>query len=147
MLRSSRHVGLRDPHARQALLEVGVDGRRSRRGPVRTPRLERRRYHHVASEQRGQHGGGDEGQRRRQEDEEHEHADAGEDADDGVDEAGLEELRQRLDVGGHAGHDPAAQLAVVVVERQPLEVGEDPDPQRVEQALGGAAGDAACRPT
>ena len=76
-----------------------------------------------------------------------EHADEAEDADDRVDQAGLQQLRQRFDVGGHAGHDPAGHLAVVVVDRHALEVGEDPDPQGVEEALGGTAGLARCRST
>ena len=70
------HVGLRDPHARQALLEVGVDVGDARRAPGRRPTAERRRYHHVASEQRRQDGRGGQRERRRQDDEEHEHADA-----------------------------------------------------------------------
>ena len=81
------------------------------------------------------------------EDEHDEHADEAEDADERVDEPGLQQLRERVDVGGHAGHDPARQLAVVVVEREPLQVGEDPDAQREQQPLGGAAGVRACTPT
>ena len=50
------------------------------------------------------------------------------------------QLGQRVDVAGHAGHDPAGQLALVVVEAEPLELGEDPEPQAEQQALGGAPG-------
>ena len=46
---------------------------------------------------------------------------------------------ERVDVGGHAGHDPARHLVLVVVDAEPLEVGEDLDAQRVQQPLGGAA--------
>ena len=39
----------------------------------------------------------------------------------------LKELLQGLDVAGHAGHDHARLGVGIEVERQPLEVGEDPD--------------------
>ena len=42
--------------------------------------------------------------------------------------------RERVDVGGHAGHDPARHLLLVVVDAEPLQVGEHLDPQRVEHA-------------
>ena len=60
--------------------------------------------------------------------------------DEGGDQAGLQERRQRVDVRRHPGHDPAGQLALVVVEAEALELGEDLQPQRVEHALAGAAG-------
>ncbi len=56
--------------------------------------------------------------------------------DERVDETVLQELRQRVDVAGHAGHDPARHLVLVVVDAEPLQVGEDLDAQRVEQPLG-----------
>ncbi len=49
---------------------------------------------------------------------------------------GLHQLGEGLHVGGHPGHDPAVELAVVVVEGQALEVGEDLDAQAVEHAFG-----------
>ena len=99
------HVGLRDPHARQALLQVGVDGGDAVARPL-VGRAERRLNQMVATNSGGSTDAatsascGDS-------DEDHGHADAREEADDGVDEAGLQQLRQGLDVGGHAGHDPA----------------------------------------
>jgi hypothetical protein len=65
---------------------------------------------------------------------------AGQDADQRRHQARLEELGQRLDVIRHAGHDPAGHFAVVVVEPEALEVGEDAHPQREQHTLGGAPG-------
>ena len=48
---------------------------------------------------------------------------------------------QRIDVGRHPGHDPAGQLALVVVQPEPLQLREHLDPQRVEQPFAVAAGD------
>ena len=42
---------------------------------------------------------------------------------------GLQEVRQRVDVGRHPGHDPAAELALVVVQAESLQLGECLDPQ------------------
>ena len=67
--------------------------------------------------------------------------------DERVDEAVLEELRQRVDVGRHAGHDPARHLVLVVVDAEPLELGEHLDAERVQQSLRGAAHDARVAPT
>ena len=47
---------------------------------------------------------------------------------------------QRVHVRRHPGHDLAGQLALVVVEAEPLELREDLDPQGVEDPLAGAAG-------
>ena len=47
------HERLRDPHARQALLQVGVDRRRCARGAVRRPRSTAARNHHVATSSGG----------------------------------------------------------------------------------------------
>ena len=55
------------------------------------------------------------------------------------DEPGLEELRERVDVGRHAGHDAAGHLALEVVDAEPLQVGEELDPEREEHPLGRAA--------
>ena len=52
------------------------------------------------------------------------------------DEALLEQLGQRFDVAGHAGHDPPRHLPLVEVEPEPAEMGEDLEPQRIEQTLG-----------
>ena len=48
---------------------------------------------------------------------------------------------QRVDVRGHPGHDAAGHLALVEVEAEPLQVGELPDAQAVENRLAGLAGD------
>ncbi len=68
----------------------------------------------------------------------HEHSATGEDADHRGQEPLLDELGERLDVGGHACHDPSAEFAVEVVEREALEVGEGPRAQREQQPLGRA---------
>ena len=134
------HVRLRLAHPGEALLEVGVDGGDGLPG-VRVRRAERRRNHTVAITSGGTSTSTPSVSGQLDEDEHHEHADEADDVDEGGDQAGLEQLRERVDVGGHAGHDPARHLAVVVVERQPLQVGEDPDAQREQQPFGGAAGD------
>ena len=134
------HVGLRDPDPREVLLQVRVDRAdrlacvavRDRRPlPVQPRRPDQRR----------EDGGGRQRELGREDHEEHEDADRGHGGDHRGDESGLDELRQRLDVGGHARHDPAVELTVVVVERHALEVGEDLDAQAVERALGGTARD------
>ncbi len=56
-----------------------------------------------------------------------------------VDETVLEQLRQRVDIGGHAGHDPARHLVLVVVDAEALEVREDLDAERMEHAFRRAA--------
>jgi hypothetical protein len=73
------------------------------------------------------------------EQEDHSHAAEGEDVDHRVDEAALEQGGESFDVGGHAGHDAARHLGVVVVEPEPLQMGEDAHPQAEQQALRGAA--------
>ncbi len=95
---------------------------------------------HRAEEQRRHQHEHTEGQGPAEEAEHDEHADEAEDVDERGDEAGLQQLRERVDVGGHAGHDSARHLAVVVVERESLQVGEDPDAQREQQSFGGATG-------
>ena len=109
-------------------------------------RAERRRNHTVRDDQRRHEHEHAEGERPAEQAEHDQHADEAQDVDERGDEAGLQQLRERVDVGGHAGHDPARHLAVVVVEREPLQVGEDPDAQREEQPFRGAAGVRACRP-
>ena len=64
-----------------------------------------------------------------------------------VDETVLQQLRERVDVGGHAGHDAARHLLLVVVDAEPLEMGEHLDPQRVQEPFGGAAHRRAAPPT
>ena len=133
------HVRLRLAHAGDALLELGVDGgdglacvRVGLGGTAPEPdrRDHERRHQHEHAER----------QRPADEAEDHEHTDEAHDVHQRGDQAGLQQLRERVDVGGHAGHDPARQLAVVVVERQPLQVREDPDAQREQQPFRGATG-------
>ena len=66
--------------------------------------------------------------------------DEGDQRDQRGQHAVLDQRLELVDVGGHPGHDPAGHLALVVVERQPLQLGPDPDPQRQHDALGGPAG-------
>ena len=135
------HVRLRHADAGDALLELGVDG-----GDA-SPRACAYARGRPASEpdRRDASSGGTStstpsvsGQLMRLQHDQH--ADEAHDVHERGDEPGLQQLRERVDVGGHAGHDPARHLAVVVVEREPLQVGEDPDAQREQQPLGGAAG-------
>jgi len=76
-----------------------------------------------------------------QQDQRDEHADQAHRADEQGHDAGLQERRQRVDVGRHPGHDPAGRLALVVVEAEPLQLGERLHAQQVEQPLPGPAGD------
>ena len=106
---------LRHAHAGEPLLEVGVDARCGR-GPGRRP-CRWLRNHSVAITSGGTTSSDRAPARRSQ----HEQDDATPtnvtSADERVDAAGLERAgRQRVDVGGHAGHDPPGHLAVVVVE-------------------------------
>ena len=128
------HVGLRHPHAGHVLLQVGVDdadllagvGVGARRQP---PEHDRR------DDQQREHGQRDQRQLDVGEQQRHGDADDGEQADDRLGEAGLQERRQRVDVGGHPGHDAARQLALVVVEPEPLQVRVAAHAQEVEHAL------------
>ena len=60
--------------------------------------------------------------------------------DQGLEQAVLDQGLELVDVGGHPGHDPAGHLALVVVEREPLQLGPDPDAQAGHDPLAGAAG-------
>ena len=68
-------------------------------------------------------------------------ADEGHERDQRREQPVLDQRLELVDVGRHPGHDPAGHLALVVVEREPLQLGPDPDPQRQHDPLGGAAGD------
>ena len=128
------HVGLRHPHAGHVLLQVGVDdadllagvGVGARGQPPEHDRGGDQQREHGQRHQRQLDVGGEQ---------RHGDPDDGEQADDGLGQTGLQERRQRVDVGGHAGHDPAGQLALVVVEPQPLQVGVAAHAQEVEHAL------------
>ena len=123
-------------------MQVGVDGRDAftrdarrrlrRRGPEPDRRDDQRRQDRRGDRARA--AGSMNVERDADADERHE-------VDERVDESVLEQLRQRVDVGRHAGHDPARHLVLVVVDAEPLEVGEHLDPQRVQHALRRAAHD------
>ena len=68
-------------------------------------------------------------------------ADEGDDRDERGEQPVLDQRLELVDVGRHAGHDPAGHLALVVVERQALQLGPDADAQREHDPLGGATGD------
>ena len=134
----AKRLGHPDPG--NVLLELGVD----RADPV--PSLHVGRHGKPAEGQRGQqqhrqHGHQHQRQLRVQQHQRDQHADQREQADQGGGQPGLQEVRQRVDVRGHPGHDPAAQLALVVVQAESLQLGEALHPQRVEQPLAGAPGD------
>ncbi len=132
-------VGLRHPHPGQVLLEVRVDLGHPVAGAV-VGQVGALAVEPCGDGQRRHDGGGDEGQRGAHHDEGHGDAAAGDAADDGLDQAGRQQLLHGVDVGGHPGHHPATHLPVVVVEREALQVGEDLDPQRVKHLLGRRSG-------
>ena len=126
---------LGDANTRQALLQLGVDRRyRIARPKVRAARaaLEPDGDQHLE----GQHDERGERQANVEHQQDPDHTHAADDTGEGEQQALLQQLGERLDVGGHAGHDPPAHLPVVVVERQPLEMPERSRPQRVHDALG-----------
>ena len=69
-----------------------------------------------------------------------EHADQRQQADQRRDQPGLQEVRQRVDVGRHPGEDSATHLALVIVQAEALQVRERLHPQQVEQPLTRAPG-------
>ena len=133
-------VRLGDPQAGDVLLEVGVH-----RGDL-LPRLaigpcgldpEHQRRHHDQRDQ-GQHG-----QAEPEVDDQQRDHDAGEGQGrvDHGDQPGLQERRQRVHVGGHPGHDAPGHLVLVEVQAEPLQLGEDLHPQRVQDTFAVAPDD------
>ena len=115
-------------------MEIRVDrGDAITRDPVgarrRRPEPDRR------DDERRQDRRGDEAQLRVHDPERDADAEERDEVHEGVDEAVLEELRQRVDVGRHAGHDPARHLLLVVVDAEPLQVREHLDAQPVQHPL------------
>ncbi len=134
------HKGLRNPHARDALLEVGVhDGDALAREVVEPGSL--------APEDHGRNRQGNhDGERAQAElevddDESDPHTDKGDERHERGKQAVLDQRFELVDVGGHSGHDPARHLALVVVQRQTLHVGPDADTQGQHDPLGGTTGD------
>ena len=145
LVRLLPHERLRDADAGQALLQVRVHrGDVLARALVRLARLPLEPER--GEEQRREHQRGRERQLPAHEREHDGDADNGHRVHECGDQSGLEELRERVDVGGHAGHDPPGHLALVEVDAEPLQVGEDLDPQREQQAFRGATHDARLRP-
>ncbi len=131
--------GLDDPQAGDGLLEVGVDQADPVAGElVRGDRLAAE--HDRADDQQRERGEDDQGELDVEDEERDQDPEEGEDGDDGGDQACLQERGQRVHVGGHPSHDLAGQLALVVVEAEALELGEDLHAERVEHALAGTAG-------
>ena len=132
VVRAAERLG--HPYSCDALLELGVDGGDGLAGAdVRQPgpRLE---PHGEGAEDR------EDGERRQREagvegEHDDDDTDARDDAGERDQQALLEQVGQRLDVGRHAGHDPPAHLAIVVVEREPLQVRERSRSQRVQHPL------------
>ena len=131
--------GLRLVDARQGLLEVGVDdGQRLAHRvveAVRDPAEDDRR-----SDERDHHQQRPERQLDVEQQQRDPHADEGDERDQRGEQPVLDQRLELVDVGGHPGHDPAGHLPLVVVEREPLQLGPDPDPQARHDALAGAAG-------
>lgn len=131
--------GLDDAEAGDGLLEVGVDGADACPGQfvrldAAAPEEDR------ADDQHGQGGEDDQGELDVQDEQRDHDAEEGDHGDEGGDQPGLEERGERVHVRGHPGHDPAGQLPLVVVEAEPLELGEDLQAERVEDPLAGPAG-------
>ncbi len=130
---------LRLPDAREALLEVGVDDRDPLAGDVVEPGR-------TAPEQPGcggqRHHDGQGAQAELEVEDQQGDTDADErhERDQRQQQAVLDQRLELVDVGRHPGHDPAGHLALVVVQREPLHLGPDPDPQREHDPLGRAAG-------
>ena len=111
-------------HAGDVLLQEGVDGGDA--GPhlaIRDPRAAAEPDRHDDDERR------DREQHQRQapvHPEEHaDDADQHEDVAEDGDESGREHLVERVDVGGHAGHEPAHGIPVEVLDVEPLQMPED----------------------
>ncbi len=131
---------LRLPDAGQALLEVGVhDG-----DPLAGHVVQHRGPAPEDHGGRGQRHDDGEGAETELEVEQHERdadPDEGDERDEGQQQAVLDQRLELVDVRGHPGHDPAGHLALVVVEREPLQLGPDPDAQRQHDPLRDPAGD------
>ena len=140
-LRSPRSKRLQHPQASEVLLQGGVDRRRWRRAARRRPARPSAGTARWPPTSNGSRASSTRASVDVEQQQRHDHADDGQGADEQAGEAGLQEVRQRVDVRRHPGHDPAGRLALVVVEPEPLQVGEGLHPQQVEQALAGAAGD------
>ena len=116
------HEGLGHPHAREALLEVGVDdGDPFPRQVVEPGRL-------APEDHRGDGQGDDDRERAQPELEvdDHQgdpHADEGDDRDQRREQPVLDERFELVDVGGHPGHDPARHLPLVVVQARDAAAG------------------------
>ena len=132
--------GLRDPHPGDVLLQVGVDHADLLAG-LGVRRDELRRKSTVATSSTGSAASATSASSASVTSSATATPTNGEHADHRLGQPGLQERRQRVDVGGHPGHDPAGQLALVVVQPEPLQVGEAAHPQQVEQALPGPRGD------
>lgn len=131
--------GLDDPEAGDGLLEVGVDGADA--GPGQFVRLDAAAPEEEgADDQHGQGGEDDQGELDVQDEQRDHDAEEGDHGDERGDQSGLQERGERVDVRRHPGHDPAGQLALVVVEAEALELGEDLQAERVEDAFAGPAG-------
>ncbi len=131
--------GLHDPQPGHRLLEVGVDQRHPLTGEF--VRLHARPAEEVGADDQRRQGREDDERQLEVEHQQGDHdAEEGDDGDEGRDQARLEERRQRVDVRRHPGHDPAGQLPLVVVESEPLKLGEDLQTEGVQDALSGAPG-------
>ena len=117
---------LRDANAGEPFLQIRVDGRDAFAGLL--VGLRRRVAEpNGRDDERRQDGRRHERELRVHERQQDADADKRDDVDHRVDEAVLQQLRQRVDVGGHAGHDAARHLVLVVVDTEPLEVREHLD--------------------
>ena len=132
-------VGSHGAHARQALLEVAQQVgdpvpdlvvAAGRRPPVPDRGGHQHRHH-------GQQDDGAQPQVQAEHDAGDDHH--GQPLDRHLHQALLEERGEVLHVTGHAGHDDPRLLPLVVVEREPLQVGEHAEPELFHESLAQAA--------
>ena len=125
---------LHDAHALEPLLQRAEVGRDAvadvevglvRHPPEPAAREEHRRHDHEHAER----------ELPRQHEDHDDRADEQEDVLDEQHEALRDQLLHRVDVGGHAGDDPAGLLGLEVVERQRHEVAEQPVAHAAQEAL------------
>ena len=131
---------LGDAQAGHVLLEIGVDDAdlfpRVGIGPGGEPAEE-----DGGHDERRQHGEGHQRQRQIHDQQHDGDPREGRQRHHRSDQSGLQERRQRIHVGGHPGHDPAGHFSLVIVQAEPLEMRELPDPELIEHSFAGLPGD------
>ena len=134
-------VGRHDAHPVQALGEVGEDVRDAVAHPVVAALGRPAEPERHADERRHDEHHGDEREAHVHGEEHHGDDDHGQALDRELGEPVLQELLQVLDVARHAAHEHARLLGGEEVERQALQMGEDPRAEIVHHPGGETTGD------